>query len=96
MGQGPFYDDLETRDPAQREAAVFAALPVHIRNARDKAPYYAKLLSDVDPEQITDRAALAALPVTRKSDLVNIQSAGDPLGGMTTLPAGIGPPSCTT
>ena len=88
MGQGPFYDDLETRDPAQREAAVFAALPVHIRNARDKAPYYAMLLSDVDPEQITDRAALAALPVTRKSDLVNIQSAGDPLGGMTTLPAG--------
>ena len=88
MGQGPFYDDLETRDPAQREAALFAALPGHIRNACDKAPYYTKLLGDVDPTQITDRAALAALPVTRKSDLVNIQSAGDPLGGMTTLPPG--------
>ncbi|MEX0694838.1 MAG: AMP-binding protein [Rhodospirillales bacterium] len=88
MDQGPFYDDLETRDPAEREAAQFAALSGHIREARDKAPYYTKLLCDIDPAEITDRAALATLPVTRKSELVNIQSAGNPLGGMTTLPAG--------
>jgi phenylacetate-CoA ligase len=88
MSDGPFYDDLEVRDPAQREAALFAALPAHIKNARDNAPYFRKLLADVDPAEITDRAALARLPITRKSELVNIQSEGDPLGGMTTLPVG--------
>lgn len=88
MSDGPFYDDLETRDPDAREAALFAALPGHVANARDNAPYYAKLMADVDPAEITDRAALATLPVTRKSELVDIQSEGDPLGGMTTLPLG--------
>jgi len=88
MSDGPFYDDLEVRDPAQREAALFAALPAHIESARYNAPYFRKFLADVDPAEITDRAALARLPITRKSELVNIQSEGDPLGGMTTLPVG--------
>jgi len=88
METGPFYDDLETRDPAQREEALFAALPEHVAKAREKAPYYSRLLSHIDPAQVTDRQALAQLPVTRKSELVNIQSAGDPMGGMTTLPPG--------
>ncbi|MDP4795494.1 MAG: AMP-binding protein [Rhodospirillales bacterium] len=88
MSNRAFFDDLETRDPEQREAAQFAALPAHLRQAREKAPYYTRLLSNVDPVEVTDRAALAKLPVTRKSELVNIQSAGDPMGGMTTMPAG--------
>lgn len=88
MSQGPFYDDLEIRDPGRREAALLGALPAHVRNARDNAPYYRTLLKDVDPAEVTDRAALAKLPVTRKSELVNIQSEGDPLGGMTTAPVG--------
>lgn len=83
-----FYDDLEIRDPDQREAELCAALPGHIANARDLAPYYTKLLADIDPSAIIDRAALATLPVTRKSELVTIQSEGDPLGGMTTRPVG--------
>lgn len=88
MSDSRYYDDLEIRDPDEREAALFAALPDHIRNARDNAPYFGKLLADVDPAAVTDRAALGKLPVTRKSELVNIQSAGDPLGGMTTLAVG--------
>ncbi len=88
MVNGAFYDDLETRDPDQREAALFAALPEHLGRARDKAAYYARLLGNFDPAQVTDRQALAKLPVTRKSELVNIQSAGDPMGGMTTVPPG--------
>ncbi|MBO6521721.1 MAG: AMP-binding protein [Rhodospirillales bacterium] len=88
MADNRYYDDLEVRDPAERETALFERLPAHIRNARDNAPYFAKLLADVDPASVTDRAALAALPVTRKSELVNIQSEGDPFGGMTTLAVG--------
>ncbi|MGJ3259638.1 MAG: phenylacetate--CoA ligase family protein [Rhodospirillales bacterium] len=88
MADGRYYDDLEVRDPDERDAALFDALPDHIRNAQENAPYYAKLLTGVDAASVTNRAALATLPVTRKSDLVNIQSAGDPLGGMTTLAVG--------
>lgn len=88
MADERYYDDLEVRDPAAREEALFAKLPAHVQNARDKAPYFGNLLADVDPAAVTDRAALATLPVTRKSELVNIQSEGDPFGGMTTLAVG--------
>ena len=37
---------------------------------------------------MTGRAALAALPVTRKSDLIERQSALPPFGGLAALPAG--------
>jgi phenylacetate-CoA ligase len=83
---GDFYDDLETRSPDQRERDLFAALPGHIRNAKENAPYFTDLLADVDADAITDRAALAGVPVTRKSDLVEIQNAGNPLGGLTAVP----------
>ncbi len=83
-----FYDELETRDPAAREAALFGALPAHLTGVKADAPYYRKLLKDIDPANISDRAALATLPVTRKSELVTIQSTGDPMGGMTTRPPG--------
>lgn len=87
MSAGDFYDDLETRDPARREEALIAALSAQIMYAKEKAPYYSRLLRDTDVSKINSRAALAALPVTRKSELVNIQSAGNPLGGMTTTSA---------
>ena len=54
-----FYDDLETLDPGMREAALFAALPRQIANAKANAPYFSELLADVDPGSVTDRAALA-------------------------------------
>ena len=64
------YDALETRDPELRERALFAALPDHIAHAKANAPHFAELLADVDPAAVTDRAALAALPLTRKSELI--------------------------
>jgi phenylacetate-CoA ligase len=61
------YDRLETRDPEERERSLLAALPKHIAHAKRNAPGWARILSAVDPETVTDRAALAKLPVTRKS-----------------------------
>lgn len=83
-----FYDDLETRDPGAREAALMAALPEAIGNAKANAPGFAKILADVDPGDVTSRGALAKLPVTRKSDLIEMQEAEPPFGGLTTKPAG--------
>jgi phenylacetate-CoA ligase len=82
-----YYDELETRDPGAREAALMAALPDTIGNARANAPGFAKILADVEPGDVTSREALAGLPVTRKSDLIEMQEAAAPFGGLTTKPA---------
>jgi phenylacetate-CoA ligase len=70
-----FYDALETRDPAAREAALLAALPAQVAHAQASSPAYAELLACVDAADITSRAALAALPLTRKSSLTDAQAA---------------------
>ena len=84
----PYYDALETREPAVREAALFAALPGQIAHARAKAPYFAALFADLDPAAVTGRAALAKLPVTRKSALIERQKAAPPFGGLAAVESG--------
>jgi len=83
-----YYDDLETRDPAQREQALLGSLPLHIAHARDNTPFFGSLLKDIDPRSISSRDALASIAVTRKSDLMALQKQDAPFGGMTTVPAG--------
>jgi phenylacetate-CoA ligase len=82
-----YYDKLETRDPGAREAALMAALTPAIGHAKANAPGFAKILTDVEPGDVTTREALAKLPVTRKSDLIEMQQAEPPFGGLTTGPA---------
>jgi phenylacetate-CoA ligase len=84
------YDALETRDPAQREAALMAALPDHVAQAQRMAPAYAEILRGVEAAGVTSRAALARLPVTRKYELLERQQAaraagGEPLGGFAAI-----------
>lgn len=88
MADSPFFDDLETRDPATRERDQFAKLPAFIAMAREKAPGWASFLADVDPERVTSREALAGLPVLRKSDLAAFQKQSPPFGGFTTVAPG--------
>src|SRR5947208_8494579 len=81
-----FYDALETRDPETRERALMSALPRQIALAKAKAPGWARILSEVDPAGVTGRAALAKLPVTRKPDLIALQKARPPFGGLNATP----------
>ncbi|MCI4660711.1 MAG: AMP-binding protein [Neomegalonema sp.] len=81
------YDALETRDPAQREAQQFEQLRSLLTLAKDKAPGLAARLSAIDPAQVTDRAALAKLPLLRKAELTALQGSAPPFGGLTTKPA---------
>jgi phenylacetate-CoA ligase len=80
----------ERRDPAQRESALMAALPAQVRNAQ-ATPAMAAKLAAVNAANICNRAALAQLPVTRKSELLELQTAGrtraqaDPLGGFSVI-----------
>ena len=80
------YDTLETRDPAEREKALLAALPAHIAHAQKHAPGFSRILAGVDPQAVGSRAALARLPVTRKSDLADLQKKEPPLGGLNATP----------
>ncbi|MFI0395761.1 phenylacetate--CoA ligase family protein [Paracoccus jiaweipingae] len=81
-----YYDEMETRSADQRADALAAALPVAIGRART-APALARLLRDVDAEAVTSRAALAALPVIRKSELSEAQKKHPPFGGFATRKA---------
>jgi phenylacetate-CoA ligase len=83
---GSFYDALETRDPAEREASLMAALPRIIAAAKEHAPAYRRLLTAIEPETVTDRHALARLPLTRKSDLIELQRQDPPFGGFAAVP----------
>ena len=81
------FDYLETRDPATREAALFEALRAQIADAIARAPAWARHLSGVDANAVTDRAALAKVPVLRKSNLSELQKSDPPFGGLTARPA---------
>jgi len=63
-----------------------AALPKLVAHARRRAPGFTRILADVDPAKIRTRKALAALPVTRKSDLAELQAAERPFGGLNATP----------
>ncbi|HKA40792.1 MAG TPA: AMP-binding protein [Burkholderiales bacterium] len=83
-----FFDQLETRDPRERERAQFAALGQQIAHAQQRSPYFGRLLAGVEPNGIVDRAALARLPITRKSELTELQRAAPPFAGMVSLATG--------
>lgn len=83
---GVFFDRQEVRKPAEREQAIFHALPGLIRHALDNAPAFTAHLGDIDPDSVTDRAALAKLPILRKADLYARQQAALPFGGLNATP----------
>jgi phenylacetate-CoA ligase len=73
-------DRLETREPGEREADLFARLPDVLRKAM-AAPAYAERLGGIDPAEITGRAAPAWLPLLlRKSDLPALLDAASSAG----------------
>jgi len=81
-----YYDSLETRDPGERERSLMAALPDLLAHAKRSASGWARILAGIDPGSVTGRVALARLPVTRKSDLVALQRAERPFGGLNAAP----------
>jgi phenylacetate-CoA ligase len=83
-----YYDELETRQPEQRERALLAALPKQLAHAQRNSAAFAKILAGIDPREISSRKALSQLPVTRKTDLKDLQQAAPPFGGLNATPTG--------
>ncbi len=82
------YDALETRSPAEREAALLAALPQQVAHAQKNSPAFAASLAGIDAKSITTREALAKLPVIRKYELLaqqQAQRANNVFGGFSAI-----------
>ena len=98
-----FFDELETRNPVQREADLMRALPLQIAKAQKNTVAFASILAGVNAASIDSRATLATLPVTRKHELLERQQAArqigtsgqtsnDPMGGFSALRYGASMP----
>lgn len=82
------YDALEARAREEREADLMRRLPGQVAHAKENTLFYLELLAGIDPRSVDSRAALASLPLTRKSELVERQRAQRPFGGLNaTAPA---------
>jgi phenylacetate-CoA ligase len=82
-----YYDELEIRDADLRERTHFAHLAETVTRAKT-APGWARQLDGFSPETVASRAALARLPLLRKSDLPALQRADPPFGGFNVTPPG--------
>jgi phenylacetate-CoA ligase len=86
-----YFDALETRDPAQREAQLLGAVPRQVAHAQQASAAFADILAGIDAAGVTTREALASLPVTRKHELLARQKAHratDWFGGFSALRRG--------
>jgi phenylacetate-CoA ligase len=83
-----YFDLLETRAPTLREAQLLEQLRLQVRQAQERSPHYRRTLAGVDPNALTDRVALARLPVLTKSELIDLQAAEPPFGALATVAVG--------
>jgi phenylacetate-CoA ligase len=82
------FDPLETRSPEVRDAENAAALRRQLAHARASAPAFEALLAAVDLAAVSGRASLALLPVTRKADLIRLQTERPCFGGFAAIEPG--------
>ncbi len=86
--QGEFFDSLETMTAEQRRRYANRKLRQTIEHAYNNAPG-AKAIFDragVSPDRIRTVKDLELLPVTRKTELIELQKKSPPYGGLVTIP----------
>ncbi|AKH99104.1 coenzyme F390 synthetase [Hoeflea sp. IMCC20628] len=76
------FDDRETRTPDAREQQTFETLRTLLSRSLERLPALDAWLGHPDPEKLVNKAALATLPVLRKPDLMQMQHANPPFGGL--------------
>ena len=99
-----FYTTLsaaEKRLSSERNEAQLRELPAQIKQAQQKSTAFAEILKSVNASEVTSRAALARLPVTRKTELLDRQKAAraaattptaDIFGGFSSIAFGANMP----
>ncbi len=81
VNMSDYYDSLETRSPDERAAAQFDALRAQVEHVKASTAAYGKSLAEVEPATITDAETFSRLPLTRKSELIELQKSDRPFGG---------------
>ncbi len=83
-----YFDKLEVMTPEKRRQYQDKALAQTIGNAYKNAPAVKELLdgAGVAPSQIKTLKDLEKLPVTRKTDLIEMQKNNPPYGGLSAIP----------
>ncbi|NQY86232.1 MAG: AMP-binding protein [Colwellia sp.] len=85
-----YFYERECQNPELREQSLLERLPAFITYAKQECQHYSQTLEHIDAEKITSRELLAQLPITRKADLMQLQSQNSPLGGLTAKTANLG------
>ncbi len=80
-----YFDDRETRTRDERMAILTRDVLAQIAHAKANAPAFREILKDVDVGDLEELADLAALPLTRKSELMERQQQQPPFGGLDAL-----------
>ncbi len=80
-----FYDALETREPERRNRELIAAVAAQLRYAKERTQAYASKLEEIDPANVDSPEAIATIPITRKSALLELQRQLPPFGGFSPL-----------
>jgi phenylacetate-CoA ligase len=83
-----FYSMLvaaEQRPHADRERVQLKALPQQVKHAQQTSAAFAEILAGLDATAVTSRTALASLPVTRKTELLDRQKAARTIAADTSL-----------
>lgn len=82
-----YFDSADTQAPATREAARFVRLAERFGALQGLSAWAARLGGAATP---VDRASLAKLPVLRKTELMALQAAHPPFGGLVPSIAEVG------
>lgn len=86
--QGKFYDEQETVSPRERHANLERRLRRAIAHAYRFAPAARAAMNTkgIKPKDIRTYRDLEILPVTRKTDVIELQKLHPPYGGLLTVP----------
>jgi len=86
--QDEFFDELEVMSAEAREAYLSQRLRETVDHAYHHAPAARQILdkAGVSPSDIRTVRDLERLPITRKTDLIELQKANPPYGGFLAIP----------
>jgi len=84
-----FFDELEIMPPETREKYLNQRLSETLAHAYRHAPAVKEIFdkAGVSPSQIRTIKDLERLPITRKTDLIELQKANPPYGGFLAIPS---------
>ena len=84
-----FFDELERMPPETREKYHNQQLSQTVEHAYRHAPAVKAIFdkAGVSPDQISTVKDLEKLPITRKTDLMELQKKSPPYGGFLTIPS---------